>query len=586
MQLGLRRCRRLGLPLSPDRLSATFGRYRLQHSQAAAAADDGEAAVGLPLWPTDSKPVYITTPIFYVNGDPHVGHLYTVLLGDALARWYRDVRSAPTFLAVGTDEHGLKVQQAAAAAGQPTEQYAAARSATFRNLFDKVGISYDRFVRTSEPAHVRCVSLVWRQLAAAGHIRRGEHAGWCVRKLAFIEPCVHRTTLVPSRKQRDQLVSLLSALLPYRYCVADETFVPDAQVILNPSGERVSAESGRTVEWACEDNFLFQLRKQLPALREWVDTYPKFADQIQGPSDCNTRHVEDDGIDDEYVTPDDESGVSSGWKRRITPAGAAGWVDAALRADLPCRVVASSEEATVPTDTGGTASCRGQGGAGVAEELSVSRPASRVSWGISVPDDPDHTVYVWLDALSNYLTVAVDYDAGIQKRASATACKSQARPASEMDIDIDQDLNHLVDELTLWPPDHQIVGKDILKFHSIYWPAFLAAAGIPLPERLHAHAHWQAHDGAKMSKTSGNVVSPDQLIATYGIEATRYYLLRDGPQGSKDSHFDEEMLITRCNSDLANTLGNLLTRATAPKMCPEQAWCVRARPARPLSVER
>ncbi len=181
MRAGIRRCRRLGLPASPARRSAAYGRYRLQHTPAAAAADD-EAAVGLPLWPTDSKPVYITTPIFYVNGEPHVGHLYTALLGDALARWYRDVRAAPTFLAVGTDEHGLKVQQAAAAAGQPTEQYAGERSAAFRKLFDKVGVSYDRFVRTSEATHAGCVARLWRQLAAAGHIRRGEHAGWCARK--------------------------------------------------------------------------------------------------------------------------------------------------------------------------------------------------------------------------------------------------------------------------------------------------------------------------------------------------------------------------------------------------------------------
>ncbi len=359
--------------------------------------------------------------------------------------------------------------------------------------------------------------------------------------------------------------------------MADETFVPEAQVILNSSGERVSAESGRAVEWACEDNYLFQLRKQLPMLAEWVSTYPKSADQVQELGDHDTQRIEDDDIDDD-VTADDDNSVSSGWKRRITPAGAAGWVDAALRADPPRDVTASRENARPPTESDSTESSRGQGGAGVAEELSVSRPANRVAWGIGVPGDPDHTVYVWLDALSNYLTAAMDYDAGTHTRGSGAARNSQTRPASEVEADVDEDLTHLVNELTLWPPDHQIVGKDILKFHSIYWPAFLAAAGISLPERLHVHAHWQAHDGAKMSKTSGNVVSPDQLISTYGIEATRYYLLRDGPQGSKDAHFDEEMLINRCNTDLANTLGNLLTRVTAPKLCPEQAWCVYTAP--------
>lgn len=362
-----------------------------------------------------------------------------------------------------------------------------------------------------------------------------------------------------------------------RYCVADETFVPEAQVTLNPSGERVSAESGRVVEWACEDNYLFQLRKQSPALAQWAGTYPKSADQIQELSDADMLQVDCDGIEDELLLPqNDDTSRSAGWRRRITPAGAAGWVDAALRAKIPCEVVVAGEGSSTPTDMGSAESDRSHGGAGVPEELSVSRPASRVAWGISVPGDTDHTVYVWLDALSNYLTAAMDFDAGNDRRSSTSTCHSEAGPESEMETDgtDNQDLSVLVDQLTLWPPDHQIVGKDILKFHSIYWPAFLVAAGIPLPERLHVHAHWQAHDGAKMSKTSGNVVCPHHLISTYGIEATRYYLLRDGPQGSKDAHFDEEMLITRCNTDLANTLGNLLTRVTAPKMCTEQAWCV------------
>ena len=485
-----RSCRGAGrrlLPTLPLGQPAA-GRCR---SDIAWAEEAPAVAEGLPRWPAGSKPVYITTPIFYVNGVPHVGHLYTALMGDAMARWYRDCRAAPTFLAVGTDEHGLKVQQAAETTGQPTEQYVNARSAAFRSLFDAAGVSYDRFVRTSEPDHGRTVDRIWRKLAAAGHLHRGEHAGW--------------------------------------YCVADETFVPEAQVVLDASGKRVSGESGRPVEWACEDNYLFELRKQLPALRGWVDGTPKTADQIY-------QYLDSSGIDvtsgDEDGEGDENSGnsVASGWKRRVTPAGAAGWVEAALRADDPTAAAAD----------GGSS-----GGAGVAAELSVSRPASRVTWGVSVPDEPDHTVYVWLDALSNYLTAA-GYGA------------AAAEPQQQ--------------EMPLWPPDHQIVGKDILKFHSIYWPAFLAAAGVALPERLHVHAHWQAHDGAKMSKTSGNVVDPDQLVSTYGVDAVRYYLLRDGPQGSKDSHFDEDALVSRCNADLANTLGNLLTRAAAPKLCPEQAW--------------
>ena len=511
----------------------------LHDAATGAAAGDG----GLPPWPAGSKPVYITTPIFYVNGVPHVGHLYTALLGDALARWYRDVRAAPTFLAVGTDEHGLKVQQAAEAAGQPTERYANERSAAFRKLFDTVGVGYDRFVRTSEADHARTVSRVWRQLASAGHIHRGEHAGWCARS-----PWASRYYSSRDADHRLSCVWLLHAgVCVRRYCVADETFVPEAQVVQNSSGERVSGESGRAVEWACEDNYLFQLRKQLPALKKWVGSYPSAADQVDGGDALSAVDVDVGDAeceDDQHTATGGEHGstsdgsVAAGWRRRVTPAGAAGWVDAALRAEDP-----------------GAGDDQSNSGAGIAAELSVSRPASRVAWGVGVPDDPDHTVYVWLDALSNYLTAA---DCGVQNGASGDG----------------GDLAHVANKLPLWPPDHQIVGKDILKFHSIYWPAFLAAAGISLPERLHVHSHWQAHDGAKMSKTSGNVVCPNELISTYGVEATRYYLLRDGPQGSKDSSFDEEMLIRRCNTDLANTLGNLLTRVAAPRLCPEQAWCV------------
>ena len=437
---------------------------------------------GLSRWPAKTKPVYITTPIFYVNGDPHVGHLYTALLGDALARWYR-LRGAPTFLSVGTDEHGLKVQQAAEGEGQRAEDYVGARSAAFRGLFDTAGVSYNRFVRTSEPEHAATVAWMWRRLASAGQLHRGEHSGW--------------------------------------YCVADETFVPEAQVELSASGERVSGESGRPVEWACEDNYLFQLRRQVPTLADWLAGAPEAGGRRAGSDDAGQGE----------------------WERRVTPAGPAGWVAAALR----------STPAIGDDDGDAEAS---SGGASVAAELSVSRPASRVGWGIAVPDDPAHTVYVWLDALSNYLTAA---GCGVE----SAGCEPDAVPA-----------------LPLWPPDHQILGKDILKFHAVYWPAFLAAAGLALPQRLHVHAHWQAADGSKMSKTSGNVTCPRALIDEYGVEAARYYLLRDGPQGSKDAYFSEEALVTRCNADLANTLGNLLTRVTAPKLCPEQAWpCFPAGPA-------
>jgi methionyl-tRNA synthetase len=347
----------------------------------------------LQRWPPGSKPVYITTPLFYVNGRPHVGHLYSALVGDALARWYR-LRHASTFLLVGTDEHGLKVQQAAAAAqggaGISVAEYASHQSAAFRALFDEAGIGYDRFLRTSEPEHAAAVRRLWRTLAASGSIKHGSHAGW--------------------------------------YCVADETFVPESQVVLageqqekggsssggnggcSGGGQRVSAESGRPVEWASEDNYLFKLGSKRAALREWLYTAPAASA----------------GTKVEEAAAAATAGQWS-WSARVTPPGAAAWVESALRGG----------DDDDDDDDGCSAGAD-------AQELSVSRPVERVSWGIEVPDDPSHTVYVWMDALCNYLTAA--------------GYAEVDDPAS----------------MPLWPPDHQVLGKDILKFHAVYWPSFLA----------------------------------------------------------------------------------------------------------------
>lgn len=365
--------------------------------------------------------------------------------------------------------------------GVSPQEYTDEQSAVFRRIFDGAGISYDRFIRTTEPDHRAAVESLWRALVTRGHIRKGKHSGW--------------------------------------YCVADECFVPDSQTAVQKVAgaveSRVSTESGRQVEWAQEQNYLFELSVQRQHLQRWL------------------------------------SGADGG-RSPVTPPGAASWLSSVLSND------------------------RVEDGQALAEVLSVSRPATRVSWGIAVPTDHEdgsssssrgdergdalgNTIYVWLDALCNYLTAA---GYGTSTGESSAAQGEAEECAAQLALS------------PLWPPDHQIVGKDILKFHGLYWPAFLAAAGLALPARLHAHAHWQADDGTKMSKTTGNVVCPATLLRSYGAEPLRYYLLCEGPHGGKDAAFSETTLVQRCNADLANTLGNLLLRVTSPKISPSGQWPV------------
>jgi len=358
-----------------------------------------------------------------VNSWPHIGHLYTALLADAHARHRRLLEpGAPHAFVTGTDEHGMKVQQAAANQGLEPRQLCDLVSANFRETFDRFGINYTDYIRTTEKRHAKAVGTAWQRLESNGDLYKAEYSGW--------------------------------------YSVQDETFLPEGQVE-EREGVHYSLESGHRVEWQKEENWMFRLSRHKPAILDWLR---------------NTQPIQ---------------------PKQFAP-----------------QVEAWLEEPTLG-------------------DLSVSRPRQRLHWGLPVPGDGSHTIYVWMDALVNYLTVA-GYPGPLKS----------------------------------WPPSVQVIGKDILKFHAIYWPAILLSLDLPLPPRLLVHSHWTV-DGVKMSKSLGNVVSPGELADRVTEEGLRYFLLREGVPHT-DGNFSEESLKHILNLELADTLGNLLSRATSKRLNPSQ----------------
>ncbi len=364
------------------------------------------------------KPFYVTTPIYYVNDKPHLGHAYTTVATDAKARFHR-LRGEPARMLTGTDEHGQKLEQAAAEAGRDPFAFATENSEKFKALWKKLNIAYDDYIRTTEERHKTGVQEIWRRAEAAGDIYKGEYEG--------------------------------------KYCVSCENFLTDLQL-----DEGKCPDCGRPADPVREESYFFRLSKYQEPLLELYERNPRF--------------IQPDSRRNEIVS----------------------FVSGGLR------------------------------------DLSVSRTSFK--WGVPVPGDPAHVIYVWFDALSNYATAA-----GFGQSGSGQGGSESGFPAD-----------------TAWPADQHFIGKDILRFHSVYWPAFLMSAGLPLPGQIFSHGWWTV-EGQKMSKSLGNAVDPHWLIEEYGVDAIRYFILREIPFGA-DGDFSHGQLIDRINSDLANDLGNLLYR--------------------------
>ncbi|MDE8348039.1 MAG: methionine--tRNA ligase [Acidocella sp.] len=361
-----------------------------------------------------SKPFYITTPIYYVNGAPHLGHAYTSTAADVLARFKR-LDGYDVFFLTGTDEHGQKVESAARAAGVDPQHFTDRVSADFQDMAARMNISNDDFIRTTEPRHKRSCQAIWQRLVDAGAIYLGAYEGW--------------------------------------YAVRDEAFYDADETSLKPDGSRVAIASGAAVEWVVEPSYFFKLSAFQDQLLAYYEANPNF----------------------------------------IAPSAKRNEILSFVKGGL--------------------------------NDLSVSRTS--FSWGIPVPGDDAHVMYVWLDALMNYLTACGYPDEGAAR-------------------------------LKYWPADVHLVGKEIIRFHAVYWPAFLMAAGLPLPKKIFSHGWWTV-EGEKMSKSLGNFIDVRPLVDEFGVDAVRFFLLREVPFGG-DGDFSRQSLISRLNVELANDLGNLAQR--------------------------
>ena len=362
---------------------------------------------------TSDKTFYVTTPIYYVNDVLHIGHAYTTIIADALARFNR-LLGKEVFFLTGTDEHGQKIEKAAAEKGVAPIDLANTVVGHSKELWKALNISYDFFIRTTEPFHERGVQKVFQKLREKGDIEKGIYQGW--------------------------------------YCVSDENFLAE-DVPFEPEGDKVCPDCGKRAVLVSEECYFFKLSRYQQPLLDFYAQNPEF----------------------------------------VRPVSRMNEVASFVRQGL--------------------------------KDLSVTR--TTVKWGIPVPDDPKHTIYVWFDALHNYLTGS-GYDWNMERFEK------------------------------FWPATIHLIGKDILRFHAIFWPAFLMAAGFPLPRTVFGHGWW-LRDDAKMSKSRGNVLDPYVILKTFGPDPLRYFLLREIPIGL-DGNFSHEGFLHRVNSDLANDLGNLVHR--------------------------
>ena len=360
-------------------------------------------------------PSFLTTPIYYINAEPHIGHAYTTMLTDAIAR-SRRLMGEDVFFLTGTDEHGQKVARAAQKSGKETKVFADMVASKFRQMCVDLSISNDDFIRTTEPRHYAAAQEIWNRVQKAGDIYKGEYEGW--------------------------------------YCSVDELFVPEAQLV-----DDKCPTCGSKVERLKEESYYFRLSKYQQPLLDWYRDHPDF----------------------------------------VQPEFRLNEVRAFVEAGL--------------------------------QDLSISRTS--FTWGVPVPGDPKHVMYVWFDALTNYLT-ALGFGSG--------TAEGEARIAK------------------YWPTVTHFVGKEIVRQHALYWPAFLMSAGITPPRRIIAHGFWMM-GGAKMSRSLGNVARYQDYKDVFGLDGLRYFALREMPLG-QDANFSDEAILTRFNADLANDLGNLVSRAT------------------------
>jgi methionyl-tRNA synthetase len=363
-----------------------------------------------------SDPYYITTAIAYPNGDPHIGHAYEYIATDSIARFKRldgfDVRYL-----TGTDVHGQKMAETAAALGISTAELARRNSDVFQGLQEKLNISFDRFIRTSDADHFDASIELWKRMNESGDIYLDTYAGW--------------------------------------YSVRDEGFVTEAETSINAEGVRVATDTGAPVTWTEEQTYFFRLSKYADKLMAHYEAHPEF-------------------------------------------------IEPAVRRNEVVSFVS-----------------------GGLRDFSISR--TTFDWGVPVPEHPDHVMYVWVDALTNYLT-----GVGFPDTSSALFQR-------------------------FWPADLHMIGKDIIRFHAVYWPAFLMSAGIELPRKVFVHG-FVLNRGEKMSKSVGNVVDPIALVDAFGVDQVRYFFLREVPFG-QDGSYSEDAIIGRINADLANELGNLAQRS-------------------------
>jgi methionyl-tRNA synthetase len=364
--------------------------------------------------PARGNAFYITTAIAYPNGQPHIGHAYEAISADVLARFAR-LDGKDVFFLTGTDEHGLKMIQTAQNEGLTPSALATRNAGRFREMDERLNVSFDRFIRTTEEQHHRSSQEIWRRMDANGDIYADAYAGW--------------------------------------YSVRDEAYYAEDETRLNDDGVRLGPQ-GTPVEWVEEKSYFFRLSAYQDKLLKLYEDNPDFI----GP----------DARKNEVVS----------------------FVKSGLR------------------------------------DLSISR--TTFDWGVKVPSDEEHVMYVWVDALTNYIT-----GVGFPDESDAN--------------------------WRYWPTDVHIIGKDIIRFHAVYWPAFLMSAGIPLPKRVYAHG-FLFNRGEKMSKSVGNVVDPFNLADQYGVDQMRYFFLREVPYG-QDGNYNHEAIVARINADLANDLGNLAQRS-------------------------